>query len=261
MLAAPGITVNETFIPSDQIAAEVQYYPAASLPEARYQAMEALVIRALLIQRARAAGLWDDESEPEEAGSAIERLLDQDIETPDPSAEECARYVAHHRNKFRTAPLFEVSHILYAAPPSDPQARVQARARAEEALRQVRADPSCFAALARRDSACSSGAQGGCLGQIGKGQTLPAFEEALFEMREGEISCEPVETEVGFHLLRVDRRVEGQAWPEEMALEWVAAHLKKKAWMTAFHRYVRMLAACAKISGFRFREGDSPLIR
>ena len=62
MIEAPGITVNGFKITPDQISAEVQYHPAADLPEAKYQAMQALVIRELLIQRAASLGLCDHDS-------------------------------------------------------------------------------------------------------------------------------------------------------------------------------------------------------
>lgn len=261
MLSAPGITVNDTFIPSEQIGAEVQYHPASSLPEARYQAMEALVVRALLVQRARTLGLCEGVPESEDSSLAIERLLELDIEVAEPLPEECVRYFNNNVQKFRTAPFFEVSHILYPASPSDRLAREDAHGRAGRALVLLRQDPSCFEALARQESACPSAMAGGFLGQIGKGQTLPAFEAALFGMQEGEVSGEPVETEVGFHIIYVHQREEGQPWPRDRALEWVATHLKKKAWMAAFHRYVRTLAGSARISGFRFREGETPLMQ
>lgn len=53
---APGITVNGIKITPDEINAEVQYHPAESLFSAKYEAMRALVIRELLLQRAAGLG-------------------------------------------------------------------------------------------------------------------------------------------------------------------------------------------------------------
>ena len=63
-----------------------------------------------------------------------------------------------------------------------------------------------FAKLAEKFSFCPSGKRGGALGYITKGQTVPTFEEAAFSMQEDEIS-EPVKTEFGWHLIKVEEIV------------------------------------------------------
>lgn len=261
MIRAPGITVNGVLITPDQINAEVQYHRAKSLPEAKYAAMQALVVRELLIQRAVSLGLSNARNAAEMPEQAIEALLEAEIDAPEPSKEECRRYYANNRDKFTTAPLFEASHIFYPAPVDDKQARKNARERAEAALRRIAENPRLFESIAHAESACSSAREGGFLGQIGKGQTLPAFESALMKMKEGEISDAPVETEVGYHLIKVHKRAEGRPLPEDVALEWVAEYLKRKAWQRAFRHYIEHLAAEAKISGFRIKGSDTPLMQ
>ncbi|HRC25840.1 MAG TPA: peptidylprolyl isomerase [Alphaproteobacteria bacterium] len=259
----PGVTVNGVLIPPDRIGAEVQYHPAESLPEARYRAMEALVVQELLRQRVVGLGLCTptDSDGPDAVDEAVEGLLEREIDVPEPDPEACRRYYENNPHKFLSAPLAEVSHILYAAPPDDAQARRVAKERAQAALERIRTDPQVFEAIARAESACPSGPSGGFLGQVGKGQTLPAFEDALFAMAEGEISARPVETSVGYHLLWVHRCVHSQPLPVDVALERIADHLRKKAWLTAFHRYVHDLAAQATISGFRLKTAQAPLMQ
>ncbi|OGI03530.1 MAG: peptidylprolyl isomerase [Candidatus Melainabacteria bacterium GWF2_37_15] len=63
-----------------------------------------------------------------------------------------------------------------------------------------------FGKLAEEFSFCPSGKRGGTLGYITKGQTVPNFEKAAFSLPEGEIS-EPVETEFGWHLIKVEKIV------------------------------------------------------
>lgn len=55
---APGIVVNGVKISPEQINFEVQYHPAATLEDARYAAMKALVIRELLLQICRRNWCW-----------------------------------------------------------------------------------------------------------------------------------------------------------------------------------------------------------
>jgi peptidyl-prolyl cis-trans isomerase C len=259
MIHAPGITVNGMQITPEQISAEVQYHPAPSLPEAKYQAMQALVIRELLIQQAVKRGLCDMESvQPDEV---IDRLLAQELSVPEPNREECERYYSNNRKRFSTAPLFEVSHILYLAPPEDKGAREQAKSKAQSAINRIQEKPDVFETIARAESACSSGRDGGRLGQIGKGQTVPAFEAVLLTMQEGDISGEPVATEVGYHVIRVHKRAEGKLIPFETVAGWIADSLKQESWRRAFSQYVQILVGSAEISGFRLNGADTPLVQ
>ncbi len=261
MIEAPGITVNGIKITPEQISSEVQYHPAQNLIDAKYKAMQALVIRELLIQKAVNLGLCDASKIRDTPDDAIDKLLEQEISVPEPTQEECERYYSNNMKRFYTSPLFEASHILYLAPPEDEDAQNRARNRAEKALSSIRSDPDMFEVIARSESACPSSKLGGDLGQISKGQTLPAFEAALFAMREGDISAEPVQTEVGYHIIRLHRRTDGQLLPFNSVAQWVGEHLKKESWQRAFTQYVQILAGQAKISGFRLHGVDTPLVQ
>lgn len=259
MIEAPGITVNGIAITPEQINAEVQYHPASSLPEAKYQAMQALVIREILIHRAVKLGLCG--SVPQNPDEIIDRLLAQEISVPLPAAAECRRYYDSNRKRFYTSPLFEVSHILYPAPPDDTEARNKTRDKAALALARIKNDPASFESIARCESACSSGRDGGRLGQIGKGQTVPAFEEAMLKMNKDEISEEPVATEVGYHIIRIHEKADGELMPFESVSGWIGDFLRQESWRRAFGQYVQILAGQAKISGFHLKGADTPLVQ
>lgn len=261
MIEAPGITVNGIKITPDQINAEVQYHPAQSLVDAKYKAMQALVIRELLIQQAVKCGLFAGDRDGEAPDDIIDKLLEREITVPEPDRETCERYYKNNQRRFHTAPLFEASHILYLAPPDDKAACEKAKASAEKALSSIRANPAIFEAIAQSESACPSGKTGGNLGQISKGQTLPAFEAALLSMQEGDLSPEPVLTDVGYHVIRLHRRIDGQMLPFEAVADWIADHLKKESWQRAFSQYIQILAGQAKISGFRLAGADTPLVQ
>ena len=61
-----------------------------------------------------------------------------------------------------------------------------------------------FAELAKAKSTGPSGANGGSLGFFGKGQMVPAFEEAAFGLEKGAYTKEPVQTQFGFHIIMVE---------------------------------------------------------
>ncbi|MDV7340293.1 peptidylprolyl isomerase [Terasakiella sp. A23] len=96
------------------------------------------------------------------------------------------------------------AHILlmYAG-----SARSTATRSKEEALEQItkmKADidgGADFADLAKNNSDCPSGSNGGDLGMFGRGQMVPEFEEAAFNMEVGETSG-VVETDFGYHLIQ-----------------------------------------------------------
>lgn len=257
----PGVDVNGVKITPDQIGAEVQYHPAKTLPEAKYEAMQALVIRELLLQRASALGLSSHEESVKKNDLIIDTLLEKEISVPEPDAEICKRYYENNKKRFYTSPLFEVSHILYLAPPEDNEARAAAKAKAEDALSRLKDRPALFEILAREESGCSSAKEGGRLGQISKGQTLPSFEAALMAMKDGEVSAAPVATEVGYHIIKVHQHAEGKLLPFESVKDWIADFLKTQSWQRAFGQYVQILAGQANIKGFRLKSADTPLVQ
>ncbi|RJS93253.1 peptidylprolyl isomerase [Salinisphaera sp. Q1T1-3] len=72
-------------------------------------------------------------------------------------------------------------------------------------LKQQIENGADFAELARQNSTCPSGKQGGELGTFGRGQMVPAFDEVVFSAPVGEVQG-PVETQFGYHLLEVTSR-------------------------------------------------------
>ncbi|MFA5593376.1 MAG: peptidylprolyl isomerase [Micavibrio sp.] len=258
---APGIEVNGIKISIEEINAEVQYHPAESLYSAKYEAMKALVIKEMLIQRAVDSGLCNREEAVKNPDGVIDDLLEREISIPAADEETCKRYYENNKKKFFTSPLFEVSHILYMAPPDDEKARAEAQTRAQAALSRIRQSPGLFEIIAKDESACSSAKDGGMLGQISRGQTMPAFETALFQMQEGETSREPVPSEVGYHIIRVHKRVEGKQLPFENVMDWIAQDLHEKSWNRAFNQYIQLLAGRSHISGFRLEAAQNPLVQ
>ena len=250
---APWITVNGRGITAQQINAEVQYHPAQSLAKAREMAMQALVVRELLLQEAHSKGFLKNRrcaTEGEQA--AIDALLKSAVKVPDPDQESCARYYKNNRRRFVTSPLFEASHILFSA---------QEREKAEEAASLLQKSPQRFAALAKEHSSCSSAKDGGRLGQISKGQTTPEFEEALFKMQKGEISKSPVATRYGYHIILVHEHAASEELPFDAVRQWIADYLRQSVWQRGLSQYIGLLAGKADIKGFKMKSPATPLVQ
>lgn len=216
--------------------------------------------RELLRQRAVAIGLLDPAAEDEKTiEAAIEALLEEEVTTPQPTEAECRRYYEQNPSEFESGDLVHARHILFQI---TPQVNVpQIRARAEEALNTLLAEPDRFAELAAELSNCPSGEQGGNLGQVGRGDMVPEFEAALFKLGPTGILRELVRTRYGFHIVALDQRIHGKRLPFEMARERIAARLQSAVEEKALRQYVSVLAGQADIRGVDLAGARTPLVQ
>jgi len=74
-------------------------------------------------------------------------------------------------------------------------------------LKQKIEDGADFGELAKKHSQCPSGRRGGELGEFGRGQMVPEFDQACFEGDLGTVQG-PLQTQFGFHLVEVTSRTD-----------------------------------------------------
>ena len=257
------VTVNGVVIPRGEIARETQNHPAAKPVEAWAAAARALVVRELLLQEARRleiapSPISDEDGRRETDEEAlIRQLVDREVRTPEPDEATCRRYYDRNPARFRSGDLAEVRHILVAAPAGDEAARGDARRQAEAILNAVSSDPASFARLAAASSACPSRLQGGSLGQIGRGQTVPEFEAGLAGLDGPGI----IETRYGLHVVVVDRRIPGRELPFDLVREAIAAWLIAGSREAAIRQYIAMLVGRAAITGIDLGGSSTPLVQ
>lgn len=199
-------------------------------------------LREAILARARVLGL---EGADEEA--TIEAVLDREVAVPAAGEDECRRYYEAHPAEFAAGASVSASHILFAIRPGSPVEAI--RRKAEETLLEARTEPAKFAALARERSNCPSGADGGRLGPLSRGEALPEFERAIFEAGTDGILPRLVMTRHGFHVVRIDAREAGTPVPFEAVREAIARHLETRVEAKALRQYAGVL------------EGGSPLTR
>lgn len=261
------VRVNGVEIPHEAIAAEAQNHPAENPGEAMRSAARALVIRELLLQRARSLGVQAAEEFDEqgrrltEEDALITALLDKDVTTPIADDEACRRYYANNSARFRSSAIHEARHILVAAPRSEPDRRREARELAYDLVAQLRERPEKFAGLAELYSACPSREQGGNLGQITEGSTVPEFEAALDRLQPGELAEEPVETRFGYHVVLLERSIPASQLPFEAVRDRIADYLEASSWSRGVSQYISVLAGSADIEGFDLAGSDGPLVQ
>jgi peptidyl-prolyl cis-trans isomerase C len=256
MALFPDVVVNGETIPSAAIAAEAQNHtaPADKPGIAWRKAAQALTIRTLLLQEARRRGLVSDPIElapgrfETEDEALIRTLLDEALVIAPVTEEAVHAEWARDPDRYRSAPLWDVSHILCACDPRDTQERAAAEARATALLARLDGDAKGFAAAAR-ESDCDSKLSGGHLGQLGPGDTVPEFEAALRTLPEGGISPSPILSRHGWHIIRLNATAPGQVLPYDTVRPKIAQALEKAAWATASRDFVEALAQDARITG------------
>src|SRR6202171_5863858 len=125
------------------------------------------------------------------------------------SREDLQAYYDQHRDDYRVPEQVSASHILIKTPlpgadgKTDAKGAEEARKKADDVLKQLKAGGN-FAELAKKYSEDpGSGKNGGSLGWIGRGRTVPEFEKAAFSLAKGSTS-DLVESSYGFHIIRVD---------------------------------------------------------
>jgi peptidyl-prolyl cis-trans isomerase C len=237
-LSVNGVVINAAAI-------EIEAASHADESDPAHAARRALVVRELLTQRAAQAGLLAAGAALDDP--AIDRLLAAECVAPVPTEDECQRYYAANARKFRSPDLVLARHILFAL--TDKSAMTPLRARAEETHRELAQHPERFEALARTLSNCPSGQLGGNLGQLTRGESVPEFETAIFDSKHIGLLPGLVNTRYGFHIVSVERRIEGLPLPFEAVQETIGRFLSEHVRHKSIQQYLTLLASSAELRG------------
>ena len=157
------------------------------------------------------------------------------------SEEEAKQYYLKNLHQFASPPKVKASHIL-----------LRSEADAKQVLEKLKAGES-FTGLAKQYSIDLPMAfEGGSMGTITKGRTLPQLEEALFVLNEGEISG-IVKTQFGWHILRVDEKIADQYIPYEEVKDRIKVILQREKEAAAYDAMTQELEKNATITIFENR--------
>ena len=254
------ISVNNRIISEDEICKEIQYHQADTLESARFVATEALVIRELLKQRAEYAGinLQSDGIYDEEA--TFSALIEAEVNVPVSTVKECKRYFDKNLQRFTSETIIEARHILLAVSADDINARVAAKKKAITLIGKLLETIELFDDMVKEHSACPSKKTGGSLGQLSKDSTVKEFERQVFTLQKG-LCHSPIETRYGFHIVIVDRKVEGRPLPFDLVKDEISNYLQHQVQQRALRNYLQQLMADASISGITLDHAKSAHIQ
>lgn len=149
-----------------------------------------------------------------------------DIEVADDDIR--AYYDVYRDRRFRQREAVKFSQIFIPAPAegASPEDKETARKQLEDVLKQAR-EGADFAELAKQHSKDDSAAQGGDMGFVGRGQLVSALDEAVFALKEGEVS-DIVESDLGLHLLKAMEKQEDEIRKLEDVREEIVEALKRE---------------------------------
>ena len=198
----------------------------------------------------------------EAASTAIEALLDRELQLPQPTEAACRRYHAAHAARYAVGERVQARHILFAVTPGvDVNAL---RKRAEGCLVEVRCLSDRFAPLAAELSNCPSGrdgSAGGDLGWIEAADCAPEFARELFGQTEVGVLPRLVHSRFGLHVVEVLVRQPGTVPSFEAVRSAVAQAMHQQSFTTALRQYLQLLAGQARLDGVDLDAATTPLVQ
>jgi peptidyl-prolyl cis-trans isomerase C len=219
-------TVNGQAIPQeklDQFVKLLVEQGAPDTPELRTQVKQEMVNRLVVVQAAEKAGIdkqpnVKQEIELARQGILVRALMADHLEkNPVTDKQVQAEY-----DKFKKAQAgtkeYKLSHIL-----------VKEKAEADALLADLKANKVKFDAAAKEKSQDpGSGQNGGDLGWGPASNYVPEFAAAVEAMKKGQLSAEPVKTQFGWHIIKVDDVRDAQFPKLEEVKPQIEEMLRKK---------------------------------
>ena len=122
---------------------------------------------------------------------------------PKISDADVEKYYTEHLKEFETPAQVHGVHLLVrVADTGGSEAEDRARAKVAEAIKRAKGGEDLGKIAREMSEDPGSKDKGGDLGWVSKGDMVPQFEQALFALKKGEISAEPVRTPFGFHAVK-----------------------------------------------------------
>jgi peptidyl-prolyl cis-trans isomerase C len=179
---------------------------------------------------------------------AISKLIENEIASKIAvKPEQVQDFYTKNPDQFKQDERVRASHILIAFPENaDASAKAQAKTKAEQVLKDVKAGKD-FAALAKQHSQDpGSAVNGGDLGFFQKGQMVGPFNDVAFSLAPGAIS-DVVETQFGYHIIKVAEKQPARAVPLEEVRPQVEQYLQNQNREEQTETFVKALRSKGKV--------------
>jgi hypothetical protein len=205
-------------------------------PQARAGLLEAFLEERALVIEARARGHMADAKGPEDERRGVAKLLASEVAAPTVSEAEIRDYYGRHEQELARPPRVALRQIL-----------VGTLNEARDVKRRLARNPRAFDSIARSQSKGPEAEAGGDMGTFEPGQLPAELEAVAFALAEGQTS-EPVESPLGYHVLRVDSRQEARAPSFEEARDLIHERLARARRSEAERAFVAGVMARSRVN-------------
>jgi peptidyl-prolyl cis-trans isomerase D len=166
---------------------------------------------------------------------------------PKVSDAEIQAYYNAHQADYQVPEQSRSRHILIKYPGGAAKSDAEAKAKAEDLLKQIKGGAN-FADLAKKNSEdTGSGAQGGELGFARRGTMVPEFDQAIFNNKIGDLAL--VKTQFGYHIVQVEERQNAHTQPLNEVKPTIEATLMRQKQTQAESAYAQTLTSEAARTG------------
>lgn len=235
----PALIINGVAIPQSRLDLVLQQQAAQgqpSSPELVKAIKENLITNELFAQEAAKKGL---DKKPEvitqiemTKSSILARAFVQDFAKANPVSEEALK-AEYDRIKAQLGDKeYKARHIL-----------VDSEQAAKDIIAQLKKDPKKFEKLAADKSKDPSKAKGGDLGWSAPGNFVKPFSDAMVALKKGQLTDKPVQSQFGWHVIRLDDMRDMKAPP----LEEVKPQLSQRIQQQMLEKLIGELRSKAKI--------------
>ena len=203
-------------------------------PEGRKAILDQLIAQRLFLADAKKTMMEYDPQFKAQLAKVKDDLLFQfavskTLEKVKVTEEEIKAFYDNNPDQFAGQPTVAASHILVAE-----------EAQANEILAKIQSGEMKFEDAAVEYSTCPSAGRGGSLGEFGRGQMVPEFDQACFEMQVGELRG-PIKTQFGYHIIRLDAANEAQPAKFIEVKEGIREHLMTEKGHKAYQTRINQL--------------------
>ncbi len=205
-------------------------------PGVRRNVLDAYLEQRLLVLEARHLGRLSRGAPMEQEQAAAQALLAEAASRVAVADAEVESYFAEHRSEFARPEEITLRQIL-----------VPTLNEARDVRRRLARDPRSFENLAQTRSHAPEASEGGLMGRFPRGQLPADLEAAAFDLRPG-VPSEPVQSPLGYHVLRVDAHAEARERGLEECRAEIRHALQRAKAEAAEAALIRGLLARAKVN-------------
>jgi len=237
---------------------DVQAFISMSAPQAKYELLtpsqiksitDRLIEKSLFVKLAKAEGVDKKEEYKRNMEKIQEELMvnmwmKTQMDNLLVSDSEAKGFYDKNKAKFVSEASIHARHILVKTQKDADEITNALKSLKGEALKIK------FIALAKEKSTGPSGPKGGDLGTFGKGKMVPAFEKAVWALKDGEITTSAVKTQFGYHIIYLEKKNAPANIPYAKVKSRIIESMKKQQFGKKIQDMAKELRDKAKIETF-----------